>query len=540
MTPPMSVSLSRRGFLGATGLVVAFSIAGRAFAQQSGGGEGGPGPAVLAPNLPGSLKNHPFLDSWIQIENGQPITVFTGKVELGQGIKTALIQVAAEELDVEPATVHLVTADTYRTPDEGLTAGSHSMQDSGTAIRNAAANVRMLLCAAAAENWGVYADNVTTTGTGSLRGSGGREISYGEIAATMSLHVAAIPNAPLRKPSVFRSIGKELPRIDIPAKVTGGAAYIHDMRLPGMLHARVVRGPSVGTRLDKADIDAVAAMPGIIKVVQNGDFMAVVAEKEWTAIRAMRELQAGAFRRVAKPLPNKGVVETLKALPTQEIVILDTNTPVAPAVKTVSARYTRPWISHGSIGPSCALAHFADGVMTVWTHSQGTFDVHRVVAELIGLPPEKVHAIHVEGAGCYGQNGADDVSADVAVIAREVPGKPIRLQWMREQEFGWEPLGPAMVTELQASLDASNVIVDWRHEVWSNPHNNRPVGAGGVLAGSEVTPGFHPDAGRGWQSEFQSALCAAQYACALSLPERHADPCLRSAVIGRPSERLLD
>jgi len=490
MMSPIPARLSRRGFLGATGLVVAFSLAGRAFAQQSGGGEGGAGPAVLAPDLPGSLKSHPFLDAWIQIEEDRPITVFTGKVELGQGIKTALIQVAAEELDVEPAAIHLVTADTLLTPDEGLTAGSHSMQDSGTAIRNAAANVRMLLCAAAAEKWGVSAINVMTTGTGSLQAPDGRVVSYREIAATMSLHVTAIPDAPLRKPSVFRSIGKELPRVDIPAKITGGAAYIHDMRLPGMLHARVVRGPSVGTQVDKTDIDLVAAMPGIVKVVRKGAFMAVVAEKEWTAIQAMRQLQAGAFRRVAKPLPGKGVVETLKALPTQEIVILDTNAPVAPAVKTVSARYTRPWISHGSIGPSCALAHFEDGMMTVWTHSQGTFDVHRVVAELIGLPQEKVHAIHVEGAGCYGQNGADDVSADVAVIAKELPGRPIRLQWMREQEFGWEPLGPAMVTELRASLDTNNVIVDWRHEVWSNPHNNRPVGAGGVLAGSEVTPGF--------------------------------------------------
>jgi nicotinate dehydrogenase subunit B len=157
---------------------------------------------------------------------------------------------------------------------------------------------------------------------------------------------------------------------------------------------------------------------------------------------------------------------------------------------TVKARYSRPWLNHGSIGPSCAMARFEDGVMTVWTHSQGTFDVRRVVAELVGLPPEKVHAIHVEGSGCYGQNGADDVAADAALIARAMPGRPIRLQWMREQEFGWEPLGPGMLTELEASLDVDKRIVAWKHEVWSNPHNNRPVGAGGVIAGGEVATPF--------------------------------------------------
>ena len=180
----------------------------------------------------------------------------------------------------------------------------------------------------------------------------------------------------------------------------------------------------------------------------------------------------------------------LKALTSEEITVLDTHDAVDPAVKTVKAQYSRPWINHGSIGPSCAVALFKDGEMTIWTHSQGTFDVQRVAADLLDLPPEKVHAIHVEGSGCYGQNGADDVAAEVAVIAKAVPGKPIRLQWMREQEFGREPLGCAMATELRASLDANNRIIDWHHEVWSNPHNTRPVDGGGVLVGSEVVPSF--------------------------------------------------
>lgn len=480
MTQSRSTTLSRRTFLSAGALVVGFSLTRGALAQLAGGGEGGAGPAVIAPNLPGSLKSTPMLESWIRIDADGAVTVFTGKVELGQGIRTALIQVAAEELDVPPARVTLVTADTARTPDEGLTAGSHSMQDSGTAIRNAAANVRMLLTREAARGWEVPAEDVVTNGDGGIAGPGGLAASYGEVAAMLSLHVEAVPDAPLRDPGRFRTLGTDLPRVDIPAKLAGGAAYIQDMRLPGMLHARVVRGPSVGTRFEPSSpASAAASMPSVVAVVRHGSFTGVVAEREWTAITALRRLQEPPFSREAPPLPQGGVVETLKALPSRTIVIQDAPGTAAPsgAGRSVRARYTRPWLAHGSIGPSCALALFRDGKMTVWTHSQGTFDVRRVVAELIGLPLEDVHAIHVEGSGCYGQNGADDVAADAALIAWRVPGRPIRLQWMREQEFGWEPLGPGMVTELEASLDDGNRIVSWRHEVWSNPHNNRPVGA---------------------------------------------------------------
>jgi CO/xanthine dehydrogenase Mo-binding subunit len=445
---------------------------------------------VIAPELPGSLKSFPWLDSWIQIDAEGRATVFTGKAELGQGIKTALIQVAAEELDIAPSTVKLVTVDTRRTPDEGPTAGSHSMQNSGTAIQNAAANVRMLLTQAAAKNWKVSFDSVTTTGDGHVLGADGRTVGYGVLAAKLSLHVEAIPNAPYRAPASFRTMGKDVRRVDIPAKLTGGAAYVQDMRLPGMLHARVVRGPSFGTRLKALDVATVVAMPGVVQVVQRGAFAAIVADREWNAIAALRHFQKADYERTAPPLPTIDIATTLKALPREEITVLDTHDATAPAVRTLKASYSRPWLNHGSIGPSCAVALFEDGEMTIWTHSQVTFDVHRVAADLLRLPPEKVHAIHVEGSGCYGQNGADDVAAEAAIIAKAMPGRPIRLQWMREQEFGWEPLGCAMATELQASLDANNRIVDWRHEIWSNPHNNRPVDGGGVLVGGEVVPPF--------------------------------------------------
>lgn len=492
----MNNRLTRRSFLAASGIAVAFSITRPALAQLTGGGEGGPGPTTLAPDLPGSLKSSPFLDSWIQLDEQGRATVYTGKAELGQGIRTALTQVAAEELDLSPSDLHLVTVDTLRTPDEGLTAGSHSMQDSGTAIRNAAANVRMLLLQQASIRLGTPLEELETDGKGSILTKEGRRVGYGEIAGPLDLHVEAIANAPLRQTSEFRTMGRNLPRLDISAKTTGGAAFIHDMRLPGMLHARVLRGPSEGTRLRLPPAHEIEAMTGVAKFVQNGAFAAILAEKEWDAIKLMRKLQASEFEPSAKPFPNGSVSDTLKSLPARDIVILDTANAVANPVRAVRQSYSRHWISHGSIGPSCAVAWLKDDLLTIWTHSQGTYDVRRVAAQLLNRPIDKIRAIHVEGAGCYGQNGADDVAAEAAFLAMAVPGRPVRLQWMREQEFGWEPLGPGMVTEVDAALDDTNRIVRWNYGVWSNPHNNRPVGAGGVLVGNEVVPPFEMPEGK--------------------------------------------
>jgi nicotinate dehydrogenase subunit B len=483
MTRPEDVVLmSRRAFLTVGALTVTFALVPSAFGQEGAANE--------------SLKKYPWLDAWIQVGADGRVTVCTGKVELGTGIRTALIQVAAEELDAPAARIELITADTWRTPDEGFTAGSHTLMVSGTAIQNAAANVRVLFLRTAADAWKVDVATVTTTGDAQVRNLSGRLMSYGELAQRLSLHVAAIPNVPLRDPAHYRTMGTSLPRVDIPAKLSGGRAFLQDMRLPGMLHARVVRGPSEGTRLVAPDIASVQARAGVFRVIHKGNFIAVTAEQEWAAIQAMRELQKGEFARVAAPLPGGDWMSTLKNGPAQDIIILNTSEPVDAAVHTVRARYSRPWLCHGSIGPSCGLALFQDGLMTVWTHSQGTFELQRFVAELLRLPLDKVRAIHVEGAGCYGQNGADDAAADAAVIAQAIPGHPIRLQWMREQEFGWEPLGPAMVTEFEASLDAQNQIIGWRHDIWSNRHNDRPATAGRTWAGSEVEPPFPPQSGK--------------------------------------------
>lgn len=480
---------SRRGLLSAGALVVSFALAPRAAAQLAGGGEGGHGPAVLAPTLPGSLKSSPMLDAWIRLDAAGRATVFTGKAELGQGIATALWQVAAEELDLPPDRVEIVTADSARTPDEGVTAGSHSMQDSGTALANAAANVRRMLLDAAALRWGVAADGVSTNGRGEVVAPDGRTMGYGALAQTLSLHVEALPNLPRRDPARYRTLGKDLPRRDIPAKLTGGEAYVQDMRLPGMLHARVVRGPSFGTA-QAIDVGAATSMPGIVKLVRNGRFAALVATTEWQAITALRKLQAEPWTRTMAAVPQGDVAAVLKSRPSRDNVVLDTHDASPPAARTLKARYTKPWLAHASIGPSCAVALYQDGQLTIWSHSQAVFDVHRGVAELVGLPPDRVRCIHAQGAGCYGQNGADDVAADAALTAMALPGRPIRMQWTREQEFGWEPLGCGMVAEVEASLDADNRVTAWNYEVWSNTHNTRPTKAGGYIAGSEVAAPF--------------------------------------------------
>jgi CO/xanthine dehydrogenase Mo-binding subunit len=329
-----------------------------------------------------------------------------------------------------------------------------------------------------------------------VRAPDGRTVGYGALVAGLDLHVAATPDAARRTSATNRLIGADLPRVDIPAKLTGGAAYVHDLRLPGMLHARVVRGPSFGTRLRGGDIEAVSAMPGIVKVVRRGAFTAIVAQAEWPTILALRRLQAMGWDRTAAPLPAVDPLAALRGSRTQDIVVADVGGGAPATRRRIAARYTRPWLMHGAIGPSCAVALFDGEAMTVWTHSQGVFPLRKALAQLLGMPLEKVRCIHSEGSGCYGHNGAEDAAADAALAALAVPGRPVRLQWMREQEHGWEPLGSGMVVEASAALGADGRISDWRYDIWSNAHNGRPVSAGGLLAGAEVDPPFPPQTPR--------------------------------------------
>jgi len=477
----VSAALPRRGLL-AGALVLAFALRPAA-AQEAGG-----------PVLPGSLKETPELDAWLRIDAAGAVTLFTGKAELGQGVKTALLQIAAEELEVPLAAIALVTADTARTPDEGYTAGSHSMQDSGTAIRHAAAQLRQLLIERAAERLGRPAGALRAE-RGAVVTPEGTRLGYGDLVGGLDLHRRARPGSPLKPAAAFTVMGRPVPRVDIPAKLTGAPAYVQDLRPEGMVHARVVRPPAPGARLVSLDRRAAEALPGVIAVVRDGDFLAVAAEKEWGAIKAMRLLAAGARWEGGPGLPRQAdLFAALRALPTEDTAILDRPAPASAGTgaREMRAAYTRQYQAHGSIGPSCALAQEVDGTMTVWTHTQGVYPLRAALAEMLGRGPERVRCIHAEGSGCYGHNGADDVAADAALVARALPGRPVRLQWMREQEAAWEPLGAAMTTEVRARLGADGRVQDWDYAVRSNTHNARPGKAGDLLAATHLAQPFAP------------------------------------------------
>ncbi|UPK04541.1 molybdopterin cofactor-binding domain-containing protein [Bradyrhizobium sp. 170] len=474
----------RRVLAGGGALIVSFSLSG-ALAQQQGASTAAP-----ASSPPGSLKNSPYLDAWIRIDANGSIEVFTGKAELGQGFKTAFQQIAAEELDVAFESLKVTTADTRLTANEGYTAGSNSMKDSGTAIQNAAAQARELLLAEAAGRLGLPVENLRTA-DGAVIAPDGKRLSYGELVRDDMLHVQAQPKSKLKDPATFKVIGRPVPRVDIPAKVTGGAAYVQDMRLPGMVHARIVRPPSYGAQLTECDTAAVEKLPGVVKVVRDGNFLAVVAEKEFQSIKAMNALATAAKWQETARLPKQdNLLAVLTSLPAQTSTIFERSNSQATGEKTIEATYTRPYQAHGSIGPSCAVAQLIDGAMTVWTHTQGVYPDRQGIAEMLRMPPDSVRLIHVEGSGCYGHNGADDAAADAALIARALPGRPVRVQWMREQEHAWEPFGPAMVTKLKASLDGNGKIADWHFDVWSNTHSMRPGGAGSMLAAQHMAQTF--------------------------------------------------
>jgi len=478
-------ALTRREFLAAGGaLIIGFSLAPSSLRAQKPPG----------PKLPGSLDANPMLDSWLRIDADGGITLFTGKAELGQGVKTALIQIAAEQLYVSPQRIRLITADTRQTPDEGYTAGSNSMKDSGTAIMNAAAQVREILIARAAERLGVPADRLKAQ-EGAVVADDGRRVGFGELVVDGLTKVRADGQSKLKDPAAYSVIGKSMSRVDIPAKVTGGAAYVQDLRLPGMVHARVVRPPSYGARLRELQTAAVERMPGVLKVVRDGSFVAVVAAHEYEAIQAMRALAAAARWDERATLPDQAEFYAyLQKLPADVIVDLDRQAAGSPGARSFEASYRRPYQMHGAIGPSCAVGLFKDGALTVWTHSQGVYPLRKSIAEMLRLPEDRVQCIHVEGSGCYGHNAADDAAADAALIARAFPDRPVRVQWMREQEHQWEPYGPAMLTNVKAALDSAGNIVAWDYEVTSNTHSMRPGGAGNLLPAWHLETPFAPAA----------------------------------------------
>jgi CO/xanthine dehydrogenase Mo-binding subunit len=462
-----AMTSTRREFTAGIGaIVVAFSLDPKlALAQQA------------AP-LPGSLAKNRMLDAWIRINAEGNATIFPGKVELGQGITTALTQIAAEELDLPLGRVRVLTTDTSRSPNEGVTSGSQSIEYGGTALRLASAEVRGILLDLAAKRLAVSAVTLTVA-DGTIGSADGRKVGYGELAAEVDLHREAMAKVAPKSPATHKIVGKSIPRFDIPNKVTGGVAYAQDMRLPGMVHGRIVRPPRPGSKLDSVDEAAVKAMPGVIAVVRDGSFLGVVAEREEQAIKARQALINSAKWTLGPELPDPAkIYDVLLALPTEDNVISDKQAPLPEGAQVIEATYRKPYMAHASIGPSCALAEFKNGKMTVWTHSQGVFPLRDHLSLGLKLPVADIRCIHAEGSGCYGHNGADDVGLDAALLARAVAPRPVRLQWMRDDEFGWEPYGPAMIMRSNAAL-ADGKIVEWNYELWSNTHSTRPTEPGG-------------------------------------------------------------
>ena len=462
-----ALSLDRRAFTAGLGaIVVAFSLDPEfSFAQQ-------PAP------LPGDLNSNRMLDAWLRINADGTATVFPGKVELGQGITTALAQIVAEELDLPLARVQMIAADTERSPDEGITSGSQSIEYGGVALRFAGAQARGLLLDLAAKRLGVAADTLTVA-DGTISAADGRKLGYGELAGEVDLHQEVTAKATLKPPANHKIVGQSIPRLDIPNKVTGRVAYVQDLRLPGMLHGRIVRPPRYGSKLETMDEAGVKAMPGVVAVVRDGSFLGVIAAREEQAIKAQAALAKSATWTLGPELPDPAkIYDILMELPSTDSVISEKQAPLPDGAKVMEATYHRPYMSHGSIGPSCAVAEFKDGKMTVWTHSQGIFPLRGNLAMGLKMPLADVRCISAEGSGCYGHNGADDVGFDAALLARAAPGHPVRVQWMRGDEFGWEPFGPAMTMRLKAAL-ADGKIADWNYDVWSNTHSTRPSEPGG-------------------------------------------------------------
>jgi CO/xanthine dehydrogenase Mo-binding subunit len=460
MTGP---DLTRRQFNKTlSGIVVAFGLAPQV---------GWPANA----KLPGNLDAAPMLNAWLRIDPEGTVTIFSGKVEIGQGILTALAQIAAEELDLSLKRVRMVSGDTTLTPNEGYTSGSQSVEYGGTALRFACAEARRILVEKASAKLGVPPEKLRIA-DGVISTVDGKNLTYGQIAETALFHRKATAKVVPKSSSEHKVVGKSIQRLDIPAKVMGTPAFVQDMRMEGLVFGRIVRPPGPRARLEGVDISSVQRMPGVIRVVRDGSFLGVVAKREEQAIKACAALRQSATWRAGTDLPEPDKIHAwLQDQPSEEVVVSEKKNPkAAPVVRRMESTYTKRYVAHASIGPSCAVAQMRDGKLHVWSHTQGVYPLRSDLSAVLGLDPNSVVVSHVEGAGCYGHNGADDVALDAALLAREVDGRPVKLQWMRDDEFAWEPYGSAMVMHLRAGLAADGSIVDWQHELWSNGHSTRP------------------------------------------------------------------
>ena len=429
--------------------------------------------------LPGSLQTNRRLSQWLRFRPDGIVEVSSGKVEIGQGILTAVAQIVADELDVDLARIRMVPATTAASPNEGVTSGSLSVEQSGSALRWASAEARAIFLDAAAQRLGVDAQSLEVR-DGEIAGPGNLRTSYWELAEHETGGGLLDRDATARiapKPATARRLaGVAAERLDIPDKVFGRPRFIHDLALPGLLHSRVLRPPSPGATLAALDETKAKAVPGVAAVVRDGSFAGVVAETEDAAVAGLKALAASATWQPGEPLPDEGDLAAWIRSQPVETTPINTREAAAPGrvAGTVRRTYTRPFIAHASMAPSCAIAQWADGGVRIWTHTQGIYNLRADLELIFALPPDKIVVEHAEGSGCYGQNGADDVALEAALLGRAAAGRPVRLLWSREDELAWSPMGAAQLVELEADLDEKGEIVGWRHDVWGNGHVSRP------------------------------------------------------------------
>jgi len=454
--PIKSSRFSRRALLKGGALTVGFALTGGrtgAFAQGVAGG-----PRVLDPKE---------VDAFLAINGNGTVTVFCGKVDLGQGLRIAMPQIVAEELYIGVDKINFIEGDTALTPDQGRTSGSNGIQRGGMQLRQAAATARKALIELAAQKLNVKAEDLIVANGLVRPRAGGDGISFADLISGRRFDLKLDPKAPRKDPATYTLVGKPLPRPDVPAKCIGSHMYVHDFTLPGMLHARVIRPPAIGAKLASVDESSVKNLAGV-QVVRIKDFLAVVAEDEWTAVRAARALKAkwGAGSRLPEQAKFVQALRTDPSITNQDLVTKGAPvTPLPQNAKMLTASYFWPMQSHASLGPSCAVADVRAESATVWTASQGTHGNHTTFARFLGLPKDKVRLIYLEGSGCYGMNGHEDAAADAAIVSRAV-GKPVRVQWSRADEHGWDPKGPAQLLDIAGAVDADGRILDWRTDMW--------------------------------------------------------------------------
>ena len=435
----------------------------------------------MSETLPLSIVNNRRMSKWVWFQPDRTVKLAVGKVEIGQGVLTALTQIAAEELDVAIDRFTIVSGDTRDAPDEGSTSSSQSIERSGRSVRLVTAELRARIIDRLARRLNCSPSDIAVDDGAFLLDDEPTGHDYWNFAGDADFADDIAGTAKPKDPAAYKIVGQPVPRKDLEAKVSG-AAFIHDIVRPDMLHARILRQPARGATLASLDEAAVRrAARGEFRLVRVGDFVAFVGEDETIVQRAAAAAPGHAkWLNVRQLTPPQQEAAWYRTQPSDDRFVGD---PVPASVEgeVVTATYSRPFVAHAAMAPSCGLAEFHDGHLQVWSHTQGVYPLRNTLAGLLGLERDQVTVRHAHGAGCYGHNGADDAAVDAAVIAMQVPDRCIRVQWRREEEFGFEPVGTAHMTRIQAVLDASGKPVDWTCEVWAGSHVQRPIYGGNML-----------------------------------------------------------